>query len=365
MIQGEIIMMKKRDDSIDIAKALGIILVVLGHTEFVYSNFLYQFHMPLFFFLSGFVFNESKTKPFGRFALKKIKGLYLPFVVFELIFLCFHNLFVSIGFYSVESGKELIYYGINDYMKKGFQILTMGGGEQLCGPVWFLISSLEIVIVFALLFKLVNFLKINDIYKESMILLICIGLFFVGCYTHLPRMLSQSMIGILFFCVGYLYKKHKNRIKLHWYFAVISLAVIIVTGIFNKVDISKLEITYTWMLLISGIAGSYLILWLSGLIVRVKHIGFLKYCGKNTIYILALHFVSFKLVMIAEWSVYRFDWVYLGSFPTYEESFWWQIPLTIAGVGIPLLIKLFVDKTVWFISARMKPHKYRDEESAN
>jgi hypothetical protein len=38
---------------------------------------------------------------------------------------------------------------------------------------------------------------------------------------------------------------------------------------------------------------------------------------------------------------------------------------SLQGVSIPLLIKMFADKTVWFISTRMKPHKYRDEESVN
>ncbi len=49
---------KARIELIDIAKAITIVLVILGHTTGIletpmYRRFLYAFHMPLFFFLAG------------------------------------------------------------------------------------------------------------------------------------------------------------------------------------------------------------------------------------------------------------------------------------------------------------------------
>ena len=48
---------------IDNAKGIGIILMILGHIpnmpEFFHS-WIYSFHMPLFFFISGYLFNEKK-----------------------------------------------------------------------------------------------------------------------------------------------------------------------------------------------------------------------------------------------------------------------------------------------------------------
>lgn len=48
--------MKKRILWIDIAKAIAILLMVVGHTSIpnVLSNFIWAFHMPLFFIASGF-----------------------------------------------------------------------------------------------------------------------------------------------------------------------------------------------------------------------------------------------------------------------------------------------------------------------
>ena len=46
---------KQRDKSIDIAKGIGIILVVYGHLACPISEEIFLFHMPLFFLLSGFL----------------------------------------------------------------------------------------------------------------------------------------------------------------------------------------------------------------------------------------------------------------------------------------------------------------------
>ena len=65
---------KKRDIAIDIAKGIGIYLVCLGHTTSneVVLKWLYSFHMPLFFFLSGIF--HSKSENYFEFFKKKIKS---------------------------------------------------------------------------------------------------------------------------------------------------------------------------------------------------------------------------------------------------------------------------------------------------
>lgn len=47
---------KSRMDYIDIYRAFGIILMVMGHIGFggKFDKFIHAFHMPMFFFISGF-----------------------------------------------------------------------------------------------------------------------------------------------------------------------------------------------------------------------------------------------------------------------------------------------------------------------
>ena len=52
---------KQRIAEIDVAKAIGIICVIIGHgTTGVIHNYIYLFHMPLFFILSGYMIKGEK-----------------------------------------------------------------------------------------------------------------------------------------------------------------------------------------------------------------------------------------------------------------------------------------------------------------
>ena len=53
----------KRDDSISIAKAFAIILMVIGHTEYpgLLTSCLYTFHMPLFFITACYFFSRRQA----------------------------------------------------------------------------------------------------------------------------------------------------------------------------------------------------------------------------------------------------------------------------------------------------------------
>ncbi len=74
-------MVEERLSYIDIAKGIGIICVVIGHV-IPYGPlwyFIYSFHMPLFFFISGMVCNYSKYT-IKAFVYRRLKTLLIPFI---------------------------------------------------------------------------------------------------------------------------------------------------------------------------------------------------------------------------------------------------------------------------------------------
>lgn len=82
--------MSNRNQQIDILKGIGIICVVLGHCQNVgqVGNFIYTFHMPLFFFCSGYLMTTAPKVDFKTYAIKKSKGiikLYSMFFVLSAI----------------------------------------------------------------------------------------------------------------------------------------------------------------------------------------------------------------------------------------------------------------------------------------
>jgi fucose 4-O-acetylase-like acetyltransferase len=46
---------------IDVCRGIGILLVVLGHCDPFFNKYIYGFHMPLFFLLSGWLYNKQKS----------------------------------------------------------------------------------------------------------------------------------------------------------------------------------------------------------------------------------------------------------------------------------------------------------------
>jgi acyltransferase len=78
---------KNRIEWVDTAKGLGIILVVLGHAlpgNELPATVIWSFHMPLFFFLSGFT-----AKPWTPGSMpslvRNMKCLAIPYVFFSLV----------------------------------------------------------------------------------------------------------------------------------------------------------------------------------------------------------------------------------------------------------------------------------------
>ena len=70
-------------DFLDLAKGIGIILVVMEHTIFPLHEAISLFHMPLFFILAGLT-----LKPYndlGGFLLKKIDRIFIPYIFFSIL----------------------------------------------------------------------------------------------------------------------------------------------------------------------------------------------------------------------------------------------------------------------------------------
>lgn len=89
-------MQQKRILWLDQLKAIAFFFVILGHMSITGEpkNWIYSFHMPLFFLVSGFTFNLEKTakSQFLPYCGKLFKRLVIPYFWIEMICLCFSYL---------------------------------------------------------------------------------------------------------------------------------------------------------------------------------------------------------------------------------------------------------------------------------
>lgn len=78
---------------IDVLKCLGMLLVVVGHashggTPDTYRYYIYSFHMPLFFIISGMTFYlqcQKRSFDFVSLVKNKAKGLVWPYFVLSFL----------------------------------------------------------------------------------------------------------------------------------------------------------------------------------------------------------------------------------------------------------------------------------------
>ena len=116
---------RKRDTYVDVAKAIGILLIVSIHTE-VFGVMGYPLSfiaVPVFFFMSGFY--DRAERNIGQWFPKSLRTLILPAIIWILI--------------ATVYGKLLGYVKDRSWGENPFSLYNMTGGN---GPAWFLFALL-------------------------------------------------------------------------------------------------------------------------------------------------------------------------------------------------------------------------------
>lgn len=167
---------KQRIEGIDLCKALGICLVVLGHfleTDSLLKICIYSFHVPLFFVLSGYTQNENSD--FSEFLIRKIKTLLIPYFIYFIL---------SLPYYLITKTQV----SLITLLKRFF----MTNGRVIWNsPLWFLPILFVISIITYLLVKHCH------IYLQ---LSIGVGLWLLGFLVYQNNVLNRFGINKIIFC---------------------------------------------------------------------------------------------------------------------------------------------------------------------
>ncbi|WP_052357133.1 acyltransferase family protein [Xylanibacter brevis] len=351
---------KVHENYITIAKAIGIILMVIGHSgcPVLLYKFIYLFHMPLFFLCSGLLFKDIlNEKEAFLYLKKKIVGLYIPFVKWSLIFLVLHNIFLMIGIYNPVYGYEggSSFYSISEMLKRLVLIvISMRGYEELLGGFWFIRS----LFVSTVLITFVSLLLDNRLrYKnESMCLLFLLITIIMRRFAsdiEIGRELSMGTMGATFFMMGRCIIPYVHFLKTKCV-AIISGLVLLFSMIYFK-EVVKMECGFNKVIpySIAAISGSLLTLYVSSVLNNKKHAvrSALYYVGNHTLTILALHFICFRMVSFMIVMISNIDSAYVAQHPVIHgislsgNSYWWLLYSAI-GICVPLLLNNILRRIV-------------------
>jgi fucose 4-O-acetylase-like acetyltransferase len=338
----------RHNSQISIAKAIGIILMVAGHSgcpEYVH-DFIYLFHMPLFFFLSAYFFRDEKvTVHCGQFVMRKFKNLYWPYIKWSFVFLLLHNVFYIIGFYD----SSLTWQNILVNAKRS--VLGMWQGEKILGAYWFLISLFWESMLFAAIIWMKH--KVRSNYFD---IIAVVGLFFIGYYSSVDLLINREMVLLPVFYMGYLTARRQVDLsatrRLVLVAALLSLPILAMMAAYTKIEVGQSVFGNPAIFLTGSFMGVYLVMIISAKLDHTLMGKWLDLVGGATMSVLTFHFLSFKILtwLLVFLGIYSPSVLSQWPVPTGHayNNLWWLY--TIVGVMVPIfcgsLIKKFQSRHV-------------------
>lgn len=182
-----------------------MLLIVWGHIRLGdWSNaFVYAFHIPLFFFLSGMVFSNKRYPDFKSFLLKRVNSLIKPYIVFSVLTWIVWAAFSYVTHANVDSY----------WMPLAETFIAQGSGGFLLHnvPLWFVTCLFVVEIIYYFLADL----------KRLWIMTITIVMATISywainnleCFdiTLLPWNIEVAMLAIPFYAAGHWIVKAKTH----------------------------------------------------------------------------------------------------------------------------------------------------------
>lgn len=233
------------------------------------SGWVYGFHMPLFFMLSGAVLALKPIAPMDRFVKSKFKRLVIPYFVYGWLFML--------------PVKYLGDFYTKDSLKLAMQGFLSGIDS---GHLWFLTSLFWCMMAFVLIEKIVS--KLSGTENRYVILMLS-GLVYYF-YTFIPfdiLGLKQGLSYLFWFALGYVFEKERaenglwNNKKLF-----VALAVVLIIEILNV----KYYILDQFFVTVVGSLLTLLIADIcSRFLGKCTETGFWNFLTRNLFYIYIFH----------------------------------------------------------------------------
>ena len=249
-----------RVDWIDITKGIAIFFMVFGHTGIpeALSNWIWSFHMPLFFFMSGLLYKKEKYHSFIIFLKKRTHTLLVPYVFFSIVILF--------------SDKDLSFV---EYLKKGW----INGCALWFLPVLFFTEMISFQVI-----------KCTKIYWWIYaIFLSLVGYFLYLRSIRLPYNIDVSFYASLFYLLGYCYrdiiKNYNFKAYMIFLFAVTN---IVLSQLLPRTDMAYNQCGWYGLNAINAIIGTLMIISLSKSFTFIPFKKFFIWAGRNSIVILGL-----------------------------------------------------------------------------
>jgi acyltransferase len=286
-------MQTERVHWIDIARGIGIIFVIYAHVlgDQGIRYLFYSFHMPLFFFLSGIVYNHKKYGSFVTFLKKSAKGLLVPYFIFA--FIMFFLWVIGLKTTNIFSP------GIIRQFLSIFYANSNNGLMVFNDVLWFLPALFVTRILFA---SIANF-SVKARTLISVLLLFSVFGYLFSIFASnikLPFGAETAISAVVFYGAGFLWnrsEKTKALLFRYKYFLFILLFIVgayIATNAFHiygrQIDMRLNHLNNYFYFYIAAFSGIFA--WIS-FSVAINKNSLLEKIGRNSLILFVWHPIVF------------------------------------------------------------------------
>lgn len=335
----------------DIVKGLGILCIVIGHTcatVFNYAyRFVYLFHLAVFFFVSGFLYSESKygDYPSLNFAAR-MRSNWPRYMAYMLFFVLCHNIYMRFGIIN-----NTVEYSYAHFMVAIANSVIFASNETMGAALWFI----PILIVSSGLFGVIIYLgrrvkKIvgTELSKIITVIILTVLVGRIGVYTNLHNLnltnhIQTAFLVVPLFTAAWAVRSYvKNWMKmLHWLLGIVLFVILCYGMVMHNwmIELSINHITGPIEFYCISLAGVYLCLTVAKYLLYVPWVRtFFSFIGRYSFDIMAGHFLVIKIIdVIYAKIIGEMDPMVYGEFPhAYSTDLWWLY--VVAATVCPALV---------------------------
>ena len=272
---------------LDYGKAIAIYLVVLAHTALYKpaEAFIYTFHMPFFFFMSGYLFSFEKYTSYSQFAKRRFRQLIVPYIIFNIItYLLWFFVLRKVG----DDANEAV--GALSPIISALTVNAKGMVHDI--PLWFLAALFVVENIYYLIYKNKRF---NILATSILFLLAVINSTFNP--VRLPFCIDISLVAILFYRLGSVLREKGDKIFNPYLFVLSVIVTVLVFVLNGKVAMHTDYYNNIFLFVAGGVAGCYMMSYLCKMLQSLfGERTFVQNIARNTLLICALHLIVFAFL---------------------------------------------------------------------
>ena len=270
-----------RDQSFDIMKGIGILAMILGHLGMptAIDRFIYAWHMPLFFIVSGYFFHQISIK---ESFVKNARNLLVPYFLTAIVLaLCaFLKSHLDIA--------TLQHHAISIFVGSGSGKNPTELASYFVGAIWFLLALFWCRIGYNAVMRYIS------VSYQGGVLALSVAAVIAGQYILVPTDVLRGIGAMLFFHVGYLARQHQwFQHKPQWWLIIAILIMTAISAYMGSMSMVRNHYSCYPVNVVAAIGFTYLMYWIAKYITRFPLCTkWLSHWGMLSLLILCLHIVE-------------------------------------------------------------------------